>query len=87
VAVSKLWPVTSRLDHVINYATNPEKTKRRKTDYSDREFQALKDVLAYAKDEEKTEREFFCEGINCQVANARDWTIVNKVDRKNRKIK
>lgn len=75
MAVSKLWAVTSRLDHVINYATNPEKTKRRKTDYSDTEYQALKDVLAYAKDEEKTEREFFCEGINCQAFNARDSFI------------
>ena len=75
MAVSKLWAVTSRLDHVINYATNPEKTKRRKTDYSDIDYQALKDVLAYAKDEEKTEREFFCEGINCQAFNARDSFI------------
>jgi len=38
----------------------------------------LKDVLAYAKDEEKTEREFFCQGINCNVETARDQFITVK---------
>ena len=75
MAVSKLWPVTSRLGQVIEYATNPEKTERRKSKYSDEDYQALKDVLAYAKDEEKTEQEFFCEGINCSVSDARDQFI------------
>ena len=26
MAVSKIWKVTARLDQVIDYATNPEKT-------------------------------------------------------------
>lgn len=66
MAVSKLWKVTQRLGQVIDYATNPEKTAN--PEYTQEEYQALKDVLAYAKDEEKTEREFFCEGINCNVS-------------------
>lgn len=68
MAVSKLWKVTQRLGQVIDYATNPEKTAN--PEYTQEEYQALKDVLAYAKDEEKTEREFFCEGINCNVSTA-----------------
>lgn len=56
MAVSKLWSVTSRLGQVIDYAANPEKTA---TDiYTEEQYQALRDVLSYAKDEEKTEREF-----------------------------
>ena len=69
MAVSKLWAVTSRLGQVINYAANPEKTAA--DIYTEEQYQALRDVLAYAKDEEKTEREFFVEGINCNPASRR----------------
>lgn len=76
MAVTKLWKVTARLGQVIDYATNPEKTAN--PEYSPEEYQALKDVLAYAKDEEKTEHEFFSEGINCNVIVARDQFITVK---------
>ena len=56
MAVSKIWKVTARLDQVIDYATNPEKTAA--DIYTEEQYQALRDVLSYAKDEEKTEREF-----------------------------
>ena len=73
MAVSKLWSVTSRLGQVIDYAANPEKTAA--DIYTEEQYQALRDVLSYAKDEEKTEREFFVEGINCNPATARDQFI------------
>lgn len=78
MAVTKLWPVTVRLGAVIDYATNPEKTEKAKSKYSDADYQALRDVLAYAKDEEKTEQEFFCKGINCNVETAREQFITVK---------
>ena len=53
MAVSKLWSVTSRLGQVIDYAANPEKTAA--DIYTEEQYQALRDVLSYAKDEEKTE--------------------------------
>ena len=68
MAVSKIWKVTARLDQVIDYATNPEKTAAK--DYSPEQYQALADVLQYAKDEEKTEREFYVGGINCNASTA-----------------
>ena len=59
MAVTKLWSVTERLGQVIDYATNPEKTSAKiKREFSKEQYQALADVIAYAKDEEKTEREF-----------------------------
>ncbi len=73
MAVSKLWSVKNRLDTVINYATNPEKTSAEL--YSEEQYQYLKDVLSYAKDEEKTEKEFYVEGINCNPSTARDQFI------------
>ena len=79
MAVTKLWPVTSRLGQVIDYATNPEKTSAKlKKEFTPEQYQALADVLAYAKDEEKTEREFYVEGINCNVAIAREQFIRTK---------
>ena len=66
MAVTKLWSVTERLGQVIDYATNPEKTAANIIrEFSPEQDQALADVIAYAKDEEKTEREFYVEGINC----------------------
>ena len=79
MAVTKLWSVTTRLGQVIDYATNPEKTSAKiQREYTPEQYQALTDVLAYAKDEEKTEQEFYVEGINCNVAIARDQFVTVK---------
>lgn len=63
---------------MLDYATNPEKTDKAKSKYSLADYQALRDVIAYAKDEEKTEREFFCQGINCNVSTAREQFVTVK---------
>ena len=76
MAVSKIWKVTVRLSQVIDYALNPEKTAA--SNYTPEQYQALADVLQYAKDEEKTEREFFVDGINCNPSTARDQFITVK---------
>ena len=47
MAVSKIWKVTVRLAQVIDYATNPEKTAAKK--FTPEQYQALADVLQYAK--------------------------------------
>ena len=60
MAVSKLWPVTVRLATVLDYASNPEKTTQSHTKYSDSDYQALSEVVAYATDVEKTELQRFC---------------------------
>lgn len=70
--------MTVRLGAVLDYATNPEKTDKALSGYSLDDYQALRDVLAYAKDEEKTEHEYFCEGINCNVATAREQFVTVK---------
>ena len=76
MAVSKIWTVSYNLKAVIDYAENPEKTKN--PQYSQEQYQALRDVIAYAKDEEKTEREFFVQGINCNPSTARDQFVTVK---------
>ena len=76
MAVTKLWSVKNNLKIVIDYANNPKKT--RSPQYTEKQYQALADVIAYAKDEEKTEREFFVEGINCNPLTARDQFVTVK---------
>lgn len=76
MAVSKLWQVNNRLEQVIDYVTNIDKTDSKI--FSREEYQSLKDVLSYAKNETKTEHEIFCDGINCNVAIARDQFITVK---------
>ncbi|MFR3831759.1 MAG: hypothetical protein ACLTDI_11415 [Acutalibacteraceae bacterium] len=78
MAVSKLWPVTVRLATVLDYASNPEKTTKAKSKYSNADYQTLRDVVNYVKDGEKTEQELFCEGINCTPAIAREQFVTVK---------
>lgn len=63
MAVTKIWAVHSRLDHLVDYVSNTDKTTN--PDYGD-----LHDVLEYAGDDAKTEQKYFVTGINCQPETA-----------------
>ena len=79
MAVTKLWKVTYNLKRVLDYATDDSKTDvNNNPQYSENQYQALADVLAYAQDESKTERELFVDGINCDPINAREAFIGEK---------
>lgn len=76
MAVTKIWDIKGRLDHSMDYVRNPEKTQNPK--YNESELQALKDVLDYAMNEDKTEKRFFVTGINCNTTYAREQFITVK---------
>lgn len=77
MAVCEIWDVKGRLDHPIDYAKNPEKTVNPK--YTEADLQALGDVMKYATNGEKTEKQFFVTGVNCDPATARDvWRVADK---------
>ena len=63
MATVSLWKVDNRLDHVIDYAANIEKT-------SLKDKEDLKDVLDYATRSSKTEKKLFVNAINCTPASA-----------------
>ena len=81
MAVSKLWPVTVRLKAVLDYAANPEKTFN--PNYTLEQYQALRDVLAYAKDGRSRKAPFCCaflpfpcrKGETCMQLSIRDLTF------------
>ncbi len=71
MAVTKIWPVKSRLDHVLEYATDLEKTDS--INYKD-----LHDVLDYSEADYKTEQKLYVSGINCMPETAYKEMIITK---------
>lgn len=65
MATTSLWKVDKRLDHVIDYATDEEKTKNEGDN-----FDSIEKLLTYATNPDKTEKLFYTTGINCKVDNA-----------------
>lgn len=58
MATTSIWAIKERLDHVIDYTTNPSKTS--KETYSE-----LHKVIEYAKASYKTEEQLYVTAINC----------------------
>ena len=74
MATVSLWKVDNRLDHVINYAANIEKTSLKgKED--------LNDVLDYATRSSKTEQKLFVNALNCTPASAYEQMQETKKDK------
>ena len=76
MAVCEIWDVRGRLDHPIDYAETPEKTAHPK--YTESDLQALVDVMQYAANGDKTEKQFFVTGVNCEPSTARDEMLIAK---------
>ena len=77
MAATRIWSIKGRLDSVINYVTNPEKTNGSK--YTDTELQALADVIDYAEDGAKTHNKVYVSGINLSPNIARDQMVMTKL--------
>ena len=69
MATTSLWKVESRIDHVVDYATDKDKTKNKSYNQFNN-FSSVRDVLSYATNPDKTEKQFFTTGINCKVEDA-----------------
>lgn len=77
MAATRIWSIKGRLDSVINYVTNPEKTDGSR--YTDTELQALTDVIDYAENEAKTHNKVYVSGINLSPNIARDQMVMTKL--------
>ena len=76
MAVTKIWNIKGRAGSPLEYIANPDKTQR---EFTEAEKQALADIIAYAADEDKTEKLFYTTGINCSVEFARDQFDTTKL--------
>lgn len=75
MAVTSVWWVKSRVDNMIRYACNPEKTVD--MNYAE-SLHTIDNVVRYAADELKTERTMYVSGINCQPEYAAEQFMKTK---------
>lgn len=76
MATTKIWAIKKRLDHVIEYTTNPSKTIKEK-------YSELHNVIEYATASYKTEEQLYVSALNCSKENPyQDMTRVKKKWRK-----
>ena len=61
MAVTSIWPIKGRVDKVINYARNPEKTHDKE---KLSELHEIEGVVEYAADEMKTEKRAYVTCLN-----------------------
>ena len=65
MATCSIWKVSDRLDKVIKYAVDSEKTLKEDKDILEN-YYSLHRVLNYAKADYKTEKQCYVSGINCE---------------------
>jgi len=82
MASTSIWAVKGWLGRVVIYAENPAKTENpsyyEQPGATENDLQGLTDVLAYAKQDSKTEQQFFVSGINCPPEMAREQMMATK---------
>ena len=69
MAVTSIWPIKGKVENVIQYAANPEKTTEEAAQAVS-SLHAVDDVIEYAADQLKTEKLMYVSGIHCTLQNA-----------------
>lgn len=70
MATTKIWAVKDRLKRVVDYVKNPDKTEIEDDLYN---------VLEYANNDKKTNKQLYVTGINCNPETAYDEMIGTKI--------
>jgi len=76
MATTSLWEIHQRLDKVIDYTTNIEKTRNK--EYARDLYLNLHNVIEYAKSDFKTEQQYYVTAINCNEETAFKEMIITK---------
>jgi len=64
MAVTAIWSVKGKVENVVRYTSNPDKTWG--GNYGQAvQFHALENVMQYTADEMKTEEQLYVSGVNC----------------------
>ena len=70
MATTKIWKIEKRLDHVVDYAKDKKKTKNDYLENGFDKYDNIRQVVMYATNADKTEKQFYTTGINCDVNKA-----------------
>lgn len=82
MAVTKIWDVKGWLGKVVIYIENPAKTENpdfyEKEGMTETQAQGLTDVIEYAVNAEKTEKQYYVSAVNCSTLTARSEMMAVK---------
>ena len=76
IATTGIWKIEKRLDNVIDYTTNIEKTIN--SDYGKGSYYDLHNVIDYVEADYKTEKQFYVSGVNCNPKTALEEMTITK---------
>lgn len=76
MATTSIWDVSDNLKRVLNYISNPDKTKN--PNDIDYHYNGLKQAISYTTQDSKTEKQLYVSGINCFMATAFQDMIITK---------
>ena len=76
MATTSIWKVESRLDKVIKYTTDKDKTENE--EYIKDLYKTLHNTIEYTKASFKTEEQFYVSGVNCSPENALQEMMLTK---------
>jgi len=76
MATTAIWDVRGWLGQVVHYVENPGKTYAAM--FSEQDMQGLRDVMNYALQDYKTEKQFYVTGIHCRPETARQEMLLVK---------
>ena len=76
IATTGIWKIEKRLDNVIDYTTNIEKTIN--SDYGKDSYYDLHNVIDYVEADYKTEKQFYVSGVNCNPKTALEEMAITK---------
>ncbi len=76
MATTKIWDVRGWLGQVVHYVENASKTEN--PAFSNADIQGLRDVMDYATQDYKTEKQYYVSGINCLPEIARQQMLLTK---------
>ncbi len=76
MATTSLWEIHQRLDKVINYTTNVEKTENKNLEQNF--YKDLHNAIEYTKADFKTEKQFYVTSLNCGEDTAFKEMVITK---------
>ena len=76
MATTGIWKIEKRLDNVLDYTTNVEKTKHNEN-YNNNYYD-LHNVIEYVESDYKTEEQLLVSGINCSPKTALEEMSITK---------
>ena len=76
MATTGIWKIDKRLDNVLKYTTNAEKTKNE--NYNKEFYCNLHNVIDYVEADYKTEKQLYVSALNCSVETAEEEMILTK---------